>query len=80
LTKGDNNLIPDPNSPQKAILGRVKKINRRDKIVFVNTRKWNFINLIAAQLSYLEWKAFSLHRVFRWPFRMATKMLQIVFM
>ena len=79
LTKGDNNLIPDPAFHQKSIIGIVTQIDRGDRLIRPNVGKWKIINPLIGRLSYGEWKAFTIHRFFRLPFKIIIKIIQKVF-
>jgi signal peptidase I len=76
LTKGDNNLSPDPPVSAEAVIGRVIAIQRGSQMIDLQTRKWRIINSLMAILSKLEWKAFTIHRYLRIPFRLAIKFVQ----
>ena len=80
LTKGDNNLLPDPPATTDVIIGRVFSLRRGDQTIDLQTREWQFINLLLANLGYLEWKAFSIQRYLRLPFRLGIKIIQTFFM
>ena len=80
FTKGDNNVLPDPPFSMKEITGKVIYIQRSERIVDLQTRKWLTINSLVAKLSFLEWKVFSIHRYLRLPFRLTIKSIQKVFM
>ena len=79
-TKGDNNRLPDPPASGNRLIGRVTRIQRGDKITSLQTRKWQIINLLLAQLGTWEWQAFAIHRYFRLPFRLSIRIIQRIFM
>jgi len=80
FTKGDNNVLPDPPFSLKEIIGKVIYIQRSERIIDLQTRKWLVINSLVAKLSFLEWKAFSIHRYLRLPFRLIIKFIQKIMM
>jgi signal peptidase I len=80
LTKGDNNLLPDPIFPQKVIIGQVTQIHRKERLIRPNAGKWKLIHPLTGRLSCWEWKAFTIHRFLRFPLRLALKVLQKFFM
>jgi len=80
FTKGDNNLAPDTPSKSDVIIGRILLVRGDDQETDLSGHKWQIINPIIATLGRLEWKAFSIQRYFRLPFRLGIKFIQKFFM
>ncbi len=80
LTKGDNNVLPDAPFSTKEIIGKVFQIQRFDKVIDLQIRKRLILNRLISRLSYFEWKAFTIQRYLRLPFRLAIKIIQKTFL
>ena len=76
LAKGDNNLFPDSPAKSDVIIGRILMVRGDDYEIDLRGRKWQIINPVIATLSRLEWKAFSIQRYLRLPFRLGIKFFQ----
>jgi signal peptidase I len=75
-TKGDNNSLPDPPTTTQNIIGHVIAVEKADRKIDLCERKWMYIGTLLAKLGKIETRAFLLHRYFRYPFRIAIKVLQ----
>ena len=78
ITKGDNNVLPDPKISQDKIIGRVSIIKKGNHSINLLSKKWIYLNPLLAKLSSLESRAFSIHPYFRLPFRFTIRAIQSI--
>jgi len=78
VTKGDNNVLPDPKISQDKLIGRVTIIKKGNRSINLQSQQWVFLNPLLAKLSSFESRAFSIHPYFRLPFRFTIRTIQSI--
>jgi signal peptidase I len=76
LTKGDNNLMMDPNVKKDRLIGIVKEVHKNNQKIVLESTRLGRVKGLLARLGELEVRATKYHRFLRFPFRICIKGVQ----